>query len=97
MWIIIGITVFTLICAILIIRSAIHDAAENMCDDITRMYDEVYMENDMDKLSPDNIISDELIRKIPLRNKLNKIEKERQTETEIKTFGDFDHSRIDGK
>ena len=91
MWWIIGITVLALISAILIIRMAMKDAEENMNDTIAKMYD-------MDEHSPESIISDELIKKTNLRNKLNKIETKRdQTETEIKTFGDFDHSRIDGK
>ena len=90
MWIIIGITVLALISAILIIRSAMKDADLSITDDITRMYDE-------DEYSPESVIPDKLIKKLALRNKLNKIEKERRKETEMISFGDFDHSRIDGK
>jgi len=90
MWIIIAITVLALIGAILIIRSAMKDAAEHMSDDITRMYDE-------DEFSPESVISDKLIKTVSLRNKLNKIEEERkQNEIEIISFGDFDN-REDGK
>ena len=84
MWWIIGITVLALIGVILIIRSAKKDADENMNDsggyseyNINKIYGEIYMQNDMEEHSPESIISDKLIKRVSLRDKLNKIEEEK--------------------
>ena len=56
--------------------------------------EEIFSEfNEIDEHSPENVISDELIKRVSLRHKLNKIANER----EMKEFGDFDHTRIDGR
>ena len=92
MWIII-ITVLALIGSILIIRSAMKDAKDYQ-ETISKIKEEeMYIENDIDEFSPENMISDETIKRVVLRNKLQKIENEKET----KEFGDFDHTRIDGR
>jgi len=100
MWWIIGITVLALISAILIIRMAMKDAEENMNDTIAKLYDEEIFSDleEYNEHSSSNIQMNKALKNITLRNKLDKIETEReQTETEMISFGDFDHSRIDGK
>lgn len=69
MWIIILITVISLVSAILVLRQAIRDADES--PEITRMYDKKYSEYD------DAFISkkiDDNFKSLSLRKKLRKIE-----------------------
>lgn len=58
----------------------------------TPQEEEMFMENDyIDEHSPENL-SDQTLKNAILRNKLEKIE-----EKKMDRFGDFDHTRIDGK
>jgi hypothetical protein len=47
---------------------------------ITYPDEEMFMENDLDEFSAENMISDETIKIVRLRNKLEQIEKERDYE-----------------
>lgn len=68
MWII-AITLFCLVSAILIIRSAAKDADENTNSKTAEMYD--------NEISPESIQLRKAIKIANLRRKLNKIEKDR--------------------
>ena len=72
MYWIIGLTIFFLISAILILRSAVRDAAEHMTDDITRMYDET------EEHSPENLEIEKILKVVSLRNKLTQMDQEKQ-------------------
>ena len=94
-WIII-LTFVALIFVICLYRKAVKDGKEPPDGTHIKYPDpdeEIFSEFNEDEHSPENVISDELIKRVSLRHKLNKI----ANEEEIEKFGDFDHTRIDGR
>ena len=94
-WIII-LTFVALIFVICLYRKAVKDGKEPPDGTRIKYPDpdrEIFSEFNEDEHSPENVISDELIKRVSLRHKLNKI----ANEEEIEKFGDFDHTRIDGR
>ena len=80
-WIII-LTVIAGICFVYLLIQAIIDGIEAEPISGTIMYpdeEEIFSKFEDDEHSPENVISDDLIKTVSLRNRLNKIEEERET------------------